>query len=36
MDARDLKMILAGIAVSGLLAGSTLLLGGCNKAGKSG
>ncbi len=36
MDARDLKKILAGIAVSSLLAGSALFLGGCSKAGKSG
>ena len=28
MDARDLKRILAGIAVSGLLAGPALLIGG--------
>lgn len=36
MDARDLKKILAGIAVSGLLAGSALFLAGCASKGKSG
>jgi radical SAM modification target selenobiotic family peptide len=35
MDKRDLKKVLAGIAVTSLLAGSTLL-GGCDKGVKSG
>lgn len=36
MDARDLKKILAGIAVTSLLAGSVLFLDGCTKTGQSG
>lgn len=36
MDARDLKRILAGIAVSGLLAGSNPLLAAGPEKGKSG
>lgn len=36
MEARDLKRILAGIAVSSLLASSALLIAGCNKGSNSG
>jgi hypothetical protein len=36
MDARDLKRILAGIAISSLLAGPALVFGGSAGGGKSG
>jgi hypothetical protein len=36
MDARDLKKILAGIAVTSLMAGSLLFLDGCTKTGLAG
>jgi radical SAM modification target selenobiotic family peptide len=36
MDTRDLKKVLAGIAITSLLAGSALFLDGCSKTGKSG
>jgi radical SAM modification target selenobiotic family peptide len=36
MDAKDLKKILAGVTLSGLLAGSALFLAGCARQSKSG
>jgi radical SAM modification target selenobiotic family peptide len=35
MDARELKKFLAGISIAGLLAGTSLLAGGCAKPGNS-
>lgn len=35
MDAQELKKFLAGLGIAGLLAGSSLMAGGCAKAGSS-
>ncbi len=35
MDAQDLKKFLAGLGIAGLLAGTTLVAGGCAMNGKS-
>ena len=33
MDAQDLKKLLAGLGIAGLLAGTSLIIGGCASTG---
>jgi radical SAM modification target selenobiotic family peptide len=35
MDAQDLKRYLAGLGIAGLIAGTSLMAGGCATSGKS-
>jgi radical SAM modification target selenobiotic family peptide len=35
MDTRELRRFLAGLSIAGLLAGTTLVAGGCATSGKS-
>jgi radical SAM modification target selenobiotic family peptide len=35
MDAQELKKFLAGLSVAGLIAGTSIIVGGCASAGKS-
>ncbi len=35
MDAQELRKFLAGLGIAGLIAGTTLMAGGCASTGKS-